>query len=117
MIVSDVHHVSINVTDVDRALGFYVDLLGMEVLPRPDFPFPGAWLGVGATRQLHLIQGGVPADTGQHVAFAVDDLDAAVATIREAGVRVTDPRPVGDTALRQSFLHDPDGNRLELSGR
>ena len=116
MIVSDLHHVSINVTDVDRALGFYVGVLGLEVLPRPDFPFPGAWLGVGATRQVHLIAASVPQDDGQHFAFAVDDLDAAVATIRDAGVRVTDPRPVGDTPARQAFLHDPDGNRLELNG-
>src|ERR1700729_4085824 len=39
-----VHHVSLNVDDVDAALAFYTDRLGLVVRPdRPDFDFPGAW--------------------------------------------------------------------------
>ena len=52
-----VHHVSINVSDVDAA-AFYVDRLGLAIhIPdRPDFGFPGAWLDAG-NQQVHLIQG------------------------------------------------------------
>lgn len=115
MLVSDIHHVSLNITDTERALAFYRDVLGMNVLPRPDFPFGGAWLDAGNGRQIHLIEASVPGDLGQHVAFRVDDLDATIVELRAAGVDVPDARQVGDTTIRQTFLVDPDGNRLELT--
>jgi len=115
MIVRDLHHVSINVTDVDRAVRFYAEVLGLEQLPRPDFNFGGAWLGVAGGRQVHLIQADVPPDRGQHFAFQVDDIDATVDVLRANGVEVRGPLPVGDTPARQAFFADPDGNRLELN--
>jgi catechol 2,3-dioxygenase-like lactoylglutathione lyase family enzyme len=115
MLVRDLHHVSINVADVERAAAFYVDVLGMERLPRPSFGFAGAWLGLDGGRQVHLIEAAVPDDLGQHFAFQVDDIDAAVDALRAAGIAVRGPVPVGDSADRQAFLHDPDGNRLELN--
>lgn len=115
MIVQDLHHVSINVTDVERAVSFYADVLGLQRLPRPDFDFDGAWLGVPGGRQVHLIQADVPADLGQHVAFAVDDIDGAAIVLRGLGVTVNGPFAIGDSAARQAFLADPDGNRLELN--
>lgn len=115
MLVADIHHVSLNVTDTERSLGFYRDVLGMAVLPRPDFSFGGAWLDAGNGRQIHLIEARVPTDHGQHVAFRVDDIDAVVAALRSAGFTPNDPRPVGDTAIRQTFLRDPDGNLLEFT--
>lgn len=115
VLVADIHHVSINVSDTRRALGFYRDVLGMALLPRPDFPFGGAWLDAGNGRQIHLIEASVPADLGQHVAFRVHDVDAVVAAVRAAGIEIRDPKPVGDTALRQTFTHDPDGNLVEFT--
>lgn len=115
MLVADIHHVSINVADTERSLGFYHGVLGMAVLPRPDFPFGGAWLDAGNGRQVHLIEGDVPPNLGQHVAFRVDDVDATVALLRSAGVDASDAKPVGDTAIRQAFAQDPDGNLLEFS--
>lgn len=111
--IADIHHVSINVTDVERAAAFYVDTLGLDVLPRPDFSFPGRWLDAGAGRQVHLIQTQhIPADVGQHFAFQVTDLDGFCAHLATEGVEVSGPKPVG--AGRQAFFHDPDGNRLEI---
>ena len=107
MLVRDLHHVSINVTDVDRATAFYVDVLGMELLPRPDFGFAGAWLGVGGGRQVHLIQATVPDDLGQHFAFAVDDIDAAVEALREAGTKVRGPVPLPTRIERYTVLRSP----------
>lgn len=110
-----VHHVSINVTDVEEALAFYVDRLGLTVRSdRPDFGFPGAWLDAGG-QQVHLIGGPVPPDLGQHLALLVDDLDAAVAELRAGGLEVSDPTPVGTG--RQAFLADPSGNLVELHQR
>jgi glyoxylase I family protein len=106
------HHVSINVDDVDAATAFYVDVLGLRVRPdRPDFSFGGAWLDAGG-QQVHLIEGTPPPGLGQHFALAFSDLPALVAALRGQGIEVTDPVRSG-TSL-QSFLNDPAGNRVEL---
>jgi catechol 2,3-dioxygenase-like lactoylglutathione lyase family enzyme len=108
-----VHHVSINVDDVDAALAFYVDVLGLSVRPdRPDFGFPGAWLDAGG-QQVHLIGRTPPADKGQHFALGVSDLDAVIDEVRGRGIEVSDAVPVGTG--RQAFLHDPAGNMVELN--
>ncbi len=109
---SAIHHVSINVTDLNTALAFYTERLGLTVrTDRPASLGPGAWLDAGG-QQLHLIVGGVPAAHGQHFAVRVDDLDASIAELRAVGTPVSDPIPVG--AARQAFLSDPDGNTIEL---
>jgi glyoxylase I family protein len=107
-----VHHVSINVTDVDAAIRFYTDVLGLTVRDdRPDFGFGGAWLDAGG-QQVHLIEADVPAGLGQHFALRVDDLAAVVDELRGQGLTVGDPSPVG-TSL-QAFVDDPSGNLVEL---
>jgi glyoxylase I family protein len=112
MQVRGVHHVSINVEDVDAALGFYVGTLGLVQRPdRPDFGFPGAWLDAG-TQQVHLIGGSTPPAQGQHFALQVDDIDAVIGELRRGGTEVSDPVPVGPNL--QAFLNDPAGNQIEL---
>jgi catechol 2,3-dioxygenase-like lactoylglutathione lyase family enzyme len=107
-----VHHVSINVDDVDKALDFYVGTLGLVPRrDRPDFGFPGAWLNAG-DQQVHLIGGQPPANLGQHFALQVDDIDKAIRDLRERGVEVTDAIPVATNF--QAFLSDPAGNNIEL---
>ena len=107
-----VHHVSINVDDVDAALTFYTDVLGLEPrTDRPDFGFGGAWLDAGG-QQVHLIEGTPPSTLGQHFALLVDDLDGTVAELRDRAVEVSDPQPVGSS--RQAFVSDPSGNLVEL---
>ena len=78
-------HEGIPVRDLDASLKFYVDVLGLQPLPRPKLPVPGAWLGrPEGGPQIHLIVGTdyVPgpdarmSPTGRHTAFAVADLDA-----------------------------------------
>jgi catechol 2,3-dioxygenase-like lactoylglutathione lyase family enzyme len=107
-----VHHVSVNVDDVEAAVDFYTDVLGLQARnDRPDFGFPGAWLDAGA-QQLHLIGGAVPNAEGQHFALLFDDLDATVSELRARGLPVGDPVGVG--AGRQAFVLDPSGNLVEL---
>lgn len=107
-----VHHVAINVEDVDAAVEFYTKKLGMTLrTDRPDFGVPGAWLDAGH-QQIHLLQVPVPEPRGQHFALHVADLDAVVAELRDGGVTVSDPNPVGTG--RQAFTADPAGNQIEL---
>jgi catechol 2,3-dioxygenase-like lactoylglutathione lyase family enzyme len=107
-----VHHVSINVVDVDAAVAFYTDVLGFTRRDdRPDFGFPGAWLDAG-DQQLHLIGGDVPPSVGQHFAVRVADIDETIAELRNRGAQVSDPSPVGTG--RQAFIADPSGNLVEI---
>jgi glyoxylase I family protein len=107
-----VHHVSINVSDVDEAAHFYIEQLGLvRREDRPDFGFAGAWLDAG-NQQVHLIEGEPPAAVGQHFALQVNDLDNVIAELRTQGVTVSDVSPVGTG--RQAFLSDPSGNGIEL---
>lgn len=108
------HHTAIRVADVDRSRRFYEGLLGLAALERPDLGMPGRWYGVGAA-QLHLIQCeplALPIDpSGPHVAFEVDDLDAARRALAAAGLEMLDPG--GD----QLWVRDPDGYTIELTVR
>ncbi|WP_436793374.1 VOC family protein [Actinospongicola halichondriae] len=107
-----VHHVSINVSDADRSIAFYTDVLGGTVRSdRPDFGFGGAWIDLGSA-QVHLIEAPVPPNLGQHFAILVEDIDAAVAELRTKGIEVKDASPVGSN--RQTFIDDPDGNVVEI---
>jgi catechol 2,3-dioxygenase-like lactoylglutathione lyase family enzyme len=108
-----VHHVSINVDDVEACKRFYVDVLGLELLPRPEFGFPGAWLEAGP-QQIHLIQvADHQAPGGQHFALRVDDLDGATQELRAAEIEVSDAIELPGVG-RQAFLRDPAGNLIEL---
>ncbi|MEM9466891.1 MAG: VOC family protein [Actinomycetota bacterium] len=113
MVGRGVHHVSLNVTDTDAAVAFYREL-GFEPIDRPDLGFPGAWLRIGDTGELHLLEFPPPDAKGQHFSVHVDDLDAAVSTLADAGI---EPDRIGgiDGICRQAFLSDPSGNQVELT--
>ena len=114
MDVRGLHHVNVNVHDLDAALAFYVDQLGFELLPRPDFGFAGAWLQMGE-HQLHLVVAADAAiDPRQHFALEVADLDAACAELDAVGVSYR-RTPALPGAGAQAFLRDPSGNRIELN--
>jgi len=109
---TSIHHVSINVTDVDGAAAFYTDVLGGTIrTDRPDFGFGGAWIDLGSS-QVHLLEAAVPPALGQHFALLVADLDAVVNELRGRGIAIADPTRVGPG--RQTFLADPAGNTVEL---
>jgi catechol 2,3-dioxygenase-like lactoylglutathione lyase family enzyme len=113
-----VHHVSINIGDLAENVRFYTEVLGLELLARPDgdIAVDGAWLGLPDGRQVHLlVQESQPAD-GQHFAFEVEDLDAVVGELEGKGVKVSAPSALADVC-RQSFTKDPSGNLLEFNQR
>src|SRR5690349_13477583 len=55
MEIESLHHVSLPCTDLERSKAFYREMLTLRELPRPNFPFRGAWFAVGGSQQLHLI--------------------------------------------------------------
>jgi catechol 2,3-dioxygenase-like lactoylglutathione lyase family enzyme len=113
--ISGLHHVALNVLDVDAAVRFYTDVLGFELLDtRPDFGFDGAWLQAGAN-QVHLL--GAPdamIDIRQHYALKVDDAEAWALHIESKGLKCRRSMYVPG-AGRQVFVKDPSGNSIELN--
>lgn len=116
MLLNGIHHVSINVKNVDEAVGFYSGVLGMSVLPRPDLGFPGAWLRSG-DQEVHLlgIESTAPPKE-QHFAFEVKDLSTVIDAVSKAGFRCSSPREIPAVCI-QAFTHDPSGNMVEFNQR
>jgi glyoxylase I family protein len=111
-------HTAILVADLEKAEYFYSTVLGLPKVDRT-LKFPGVWYQLG-DYQLHLIvdtaysaqiQNSAKWGRNPHIAFAVDDLDAAQAQLMEHGYEVQRSAS-GRAAL---FTHDPDGNIIELS--
>jgi len=116
MISTGIHHVSINVQDVESAVAFYVDLLELEQLDRPDLGFPGAWLKSG-DQEVHLL--GIESDAApkeQHFAFLVEDLDKVIQRLELNNIKISRPNEIAGVC-RQSFAHDPSGNMVEFNQR
>jgi catechol 2,3-dioxygenase-like lactoylglutathione lyase family enzyme len=131
MDILQLHHVSLPTTDLERSRRFYREVLGLEEIARPPFPFPGAWYRLG-DRELHLIggegavaQGGTGTDPRQlHLAVRVASFAGALARLRALGYREdTDPgdplhlvvvrRP--PTGYPQAYLVDPDRHLIEIN--
>lgn len=118
-VLTKLDHASICVGEIDKAVWFYRDLLGLKPTPRPDFGFPGAWFDAGGT-PLHLTTGGDLWGEGgrllpqnSHVAFQVDDLDEMIDQLKDNDVDYWE-LPDSPAALRQVFFRDPWGNMIEL---
>jgi catechol 2,3-dioxygenase-like lactoylglutathione lyase family enzyme len=126
---ADLDHVAIRVSDLDRALEFYGDLLGLPVRDRALFeagelPFVAV---VAGGRHLHLVPTDEPIEVGgEHVCllFRSDDVDTRGAIedlleeLREAGVEVEEGEPRERLGAYgrdwAAYVRDPDGRRVEL---
>jgi catechol 2,3-dioxygenase len=116
-------HVVFYVKDLEQSLAFYRDLLGFQEVGRI---FNGAAAALTAGRTHHellLIQvGDAPGPpSGQrrglyHIGIKVgdslDELRAAKRDLEQAGITIAG---MSDHTVSQSlYLHDPDGNEVEL---
>ncbi len=131
MDVRVLHHVSLPVGDLERSRRFYREVLGLEEIARPPFPFPGAWFRLG-DRELHLIagEGAVPrgaedADPRRlHFAVRVGSFWKALEHLRDRGY-LEDARegyPTRVLALPRSvvgypqlYVLDPDRHLVEIN--
>ncbi len=132
------NHFSIRSTDLDACERFYCDALGLEVGPRPPFPFPGLWLYAGDTMKtsnavVHIIgidrndPEGLKAYLGDrdeaslhgtgavdHIAFFNTGLTDTRARLKRLGLAVRE-RTVPALGLHQLFVDDPNGVVIELN--
>jgi SAM-dependent methyltransferase/catechol 2,3-dioxygenase-like lactoylglutathione lyase family enzyme len=115
--IQNIHHVQITVAAADEATAhdFYVNVLGLREVEKPDSlkGRGGFWVEVG-DQQLHVgIEEGVErARTKAHVAYQVDDLAAWRARLAAAGVAALESVPI--PGFDRFECRDPFGNRLEF---
>lgn len=111
------NHVSIHANDMEKSLGFYMDVFGMERLPSPNFSQHVEWLRLGE-QQLHLFLRAEPAPELHHIALDVDDFEAAYLKAKELGLLDEQAfgaavRELPDGAV-QMYIRDPAGNLVEI---
>jgi catechol 2,3-dioxygenase-like lactoylglutathione lyase family enzyme len=115
--ISGIRQVAVTVGDVDAALGFYRDILGLAFLFRagPDLAF----LDAGGVRiMLSTPQGAGAVGANSTLYFAVADIAATYAAMVASGAtherapQLTARMP--DHELWIGFLRDPDGNLVGL---
>ena len=111
---------TVPVTDLDRTIAFYRDVLGLTVLEQTPF---AVRFGAGSGSQLSTYKR-PPVERGQTVAhFEVADIEAEMAEIRSRGgvfeeysgpglTTVNGIAPLGPA--RGAWIKDPDGNVLGL---
>ena len=125
MFINRVHHVAVICSDYAKSKHFYTDVLGLRILAEtyrkerdsykldlelPDktqielFSFPGSPKRPSYPEACGL----------RHLAFEVQDIDAAVAYLHSHGV-VAEPIRVDEATNRRfTFCPDPDGLPLEM---
>ncbi|WP_315764739.1 VOC family protein [Sphingomonas sp. Y38-1Y] len=116
-------HVALAVTDLDKSAEFYKRVFGFAELRAP--VVNRRWLDLGGGFALHLIPektAPVGVDRANHIAFAVGDFDAFVANLAALGIPFTDfqDRPstiqrLRTDGVRQLYIRDPDGHRIEVN--
>ena len=122
--VAGYSHVNLMVDDLDAATAFYTEVMGFELLPRPDFGefARGAWLGHGAA-QIHLTVVDERANRvffTPHIALHIpaDSFQETMTALRERGVTfIGEPRSRVDfdDEIWAAFIEDPCGNVIELT--
>jgi|SRR5215211_4452715 len=118
-IVTGVDFVSVPTRDVERAVAFYGDALGLRrSVYRPDASFAEFETGT-VTLNVHdpeRMRIGSFSANANHIALQVDDVPAARAKLEERGVEFMGD--VLDTGVcHMAFFRDPDGNALMLHHR
>jgi catechol 2,3-dioxygenase-like lactoylglutathione lyase family enzyme len=124
MPIETLDHYSVRTADVERTRAFYQDVVGLKDGPRPDFPFPGAWLYAGEHAVVHIIgikeerARDLSEDTGSldHVAFAASDLPAMRQHLAAQKIAFRE-RKIPGLDITQLFVVDPNGVTIEINFR
>jgi catechol 2,3-dioxygenase-like lactoylglutathione lyase family enzyme len=116
--IKSLNHVAREAINLEESKRFYREILGFQDVVRPPFDFPGAWL-YNYGMMIHLVENPMfsPDDDintrGAHVAFHVDDIDAAEANLRQRGVTYKKSSVPGRN-ITQLFFQDPSGYLVEI---
>ncbi|MCZ6535614.1 MAG: VOC family protein [Chloroflexi bacterium] len=112
--LNHVNHVVYLVRDTKQSMEFYHDFLGIKQIPSQVDNPNITWLQLPSGVMLHLIETDqAPCPDESHIAFEVEDFDAAMEAVKAKGLEIS-RSGVRNDGQRFLFTHDPDGNRVEL---
>jgi lactoylglutathione lyase len=125
-VVMRILHTMLRVSDLQKSISFYTELMGMRLLRRKDYPegkFTLAFLGYGDESDTTVLELTHNWDTSGydlgnaygHIAIEVEDVYKACDIIKTKGgqvVREAGPMKGGTSIL--AFVKDPDGYMIEL---
>jgi glyoxylase I family protein len=123
MKLDGVHHIGVNVRDLDRAEKFYLEVLGFEVAQRYDEKIRHSMLGTGSAT-LHLFEcpelemdvaiKSLSEDGYAHIAFGTsrEQFPEILEELKSKNISFRGPLILG----KGESIHfkDPDGNHLEI---
>ncbi|WP_298440300.1 lactoylglutathione lyase [uncultured Ferrimonas sp.] len=128
--MSQVLHTMLRVANLDAAIAFYTDVLGMKLLRQSsneEYQYTLAFVGYGDESEGHAVieltynWGTDRYEHGNafgHIALGFDDIYAACDKIRASGGNITrEPGPVLGGSTHIAFVTDPDGYKIELIQR
>ncbi|MEP1610624.1 MAG: VOC family protein [Roseobacter sp.] len=110
-------HVNVKTTNLEEMVRFYEDILGLKSGPRPDFPFPGAWMYIDEHPIVHLVS--VEEECKaidpkiEHFAIKATGLPGLILKLTTAGIRHSID-PVPGAPVVQVNLADSDGNHIHI---
>ena len=131
MPLTELNHYFVRANDLKKTRDFYVEVLGFEEMPRPNFPFPGHWLGINGKIQVHMGPAGIEnqemyylgtpkgaatdhAGVVDHIAFLASNPREFIDRFRRLGMDFR-PRSLPESELYQLFIKDPNGLTIELN--
>ena len=115
-------HTRFRVSDIDKSISFYQDILGMEVIEQKTSPrgsklvflkFPGMDCELELCSFPDSGSVYVPEDL-VHLAFEVDDLEVCIDKLNAAGVPITEGPLESSNGTKFIFTEDPDKYEIEL---
>ena len=116
---------TIAVDDLDRAISFYSDTLGLSVR-RLEGEADSALVEVGGSDRLLLYKSGYRRGETTYASFFVDDLEGAVRDLRDKGVKFEEydfpglktENGIATTGdLKTGWFKDSEGNTLAISNQ
>ncbi|RXR22866.1 SMU1112c/YaeR family gloxylase I-like metalloprotein [Flavobacterium stagni] len=122
---SSIHHIALIVSDYEKSKAFYTEVLGLEIIQevyreeRQSYKLDLALNGVYSIELFsfpdYKPRASRPEALGlRHLAFAVEDIEAAITRLQLFQVEVEPLRIDEYTGKKFTFFFDPDGLPLEL---
>ncbi len=114
-----IDHVAIIVRNIEQALGFYRDTLGIkpsEIKEVPTEQVRIAFLPMGGPggSEIELIEPTTPDSSLDHICLEVENIDTALTEMQEKGVPVLDKQPRIAAEGRAIFIHPKGTNGVLL---
>ena len=126
------HHVLVAAQELDRSRRFYRDVLELDEIERPIFPYAGAWFQLGNNQHLHMLvrsdatlRGEKAIDSWDvHFALRVKSYRETVAWLQAKGYSEDAPendirkmilKPGSVAGNSQIYILDPDRNVIEFN--